>query len=164
LQLINSSGKRGINLSSDESVSFYWEIISGYDTLDELEEYVTGLIDLYFKQIEERTACNKTASNIIKIINKSYGDRGLTIKAISEKLFLSHSYLCVIFKKETGKTINQYINEFRVEKSKELLKDKSIKLYDVATKVGFTDHNYFTKIFKKTTNMTPSEYKEKYVS
>ena len=131
LQLINSSELRGINLYLNETESFHWELISNHDTLDEIEEYLIKLIDSYYMQVEERTACNRTVSDIIKIINKFYGNSDLTIKWISEKLFLSHSYLCVIFKKETGKTINQYITEFRVEKAKELLKDKSIKLFDI---------------------------------
>lgn len=61
-----------------------------------------------------------------------------------------------------GKTISQYITEIRVQHAKELLRDRSMKLYDVALNTGYKDANYFTKIFKKAYGVTPSEYREKY--
>lgn len=68
----------------------------------------------------------------------------------------------MIFKKQKGKTINQFITEYRITKAKEYLKQKHEKLFEVALKVGYKDHNYFTRIFKKVTQMTPSEYRRKY--
>jgi two-component system, response regulator YesN len=65
-----------------------------------------------------------------------------------------------VFKKETGKTINDYLNEYRIEKSKELLKNRGVKLYEVSHNSGYNDVKYFTKTFKKFTGITPSEYRE----
>jgi len=161
LQITNSASKRRINLFSEDSEGFLWETVSSYNTLDEIHDYLINLLNIYFKQIEEVEGTSRVISDITAIISRSYADSELSIKFISDKLFLSHSYLCVFFKKETGKTINQYITEYRIKEAKELLKDQYVKMYEVSTSVGYTDQNYFTKIFKKVTHLTPSEYREK---
>jgi two-component system response regulator YesN len=68
----------------------------------------------------------------------------------------------LVFKKETGKTINQFITEIRIEKAKELLKDRQIKLYEIASLIGFSDANYFAKTFRKLEGINPSDFREKY--
>lgn len=162
IQLTENTNKHGMDLISNSPECFFWVEISEFDTLDELENFIINKIDLFFQLIDEKTASNKISNNILKIINKEYENPALSIKTISEKLFLSDVYLCIVFKKETGKTINQCITEFRVEKAKELLKNKHIKLYEVATSVGYKDLTYFGKIFKKVIHLTPKEYREKH--
>jgi two-component system, response regulator YesN len=68
--------------------------------------------------------------------------------------------MCTIFKLETGNTINQHLTDYRIEKAKELLRDKSYKISEVAEKVGFSDGQYFAKTFKKKVSLTPTEYRE----
>ena len=66
-----------------------------------------------------------------------------------------------LFKKETGLTFTNYVNEIRVEKSKrQLLKDNR-SILDIALSVGFTNQNYFAITFKKHTEMTPMEFRKK---
>ena len=67
-----------------------------------------------------------------------------------------------LFKKETGMTISEYIIKVRIDKSKELLLDPQIKLFEVARKVGYSDANYYSKVFSKLMGMTPSAFREKY--
>ena len=98
---------------------------------------------------------------IINYINDNYGNNRLSLQSISESIYLSQTYLCAFFKKATGKTLNQYITEVRIEKAKEMLRDTGIKVYEIAYRVGFTDTNYFSTLFKKHVGITPSEYKER---
>ena len=70
--------------------------------------------------------------------------------------------LNIILKKSTGKTLNAYITEIRMEKAKELLKDSRFKLYEVANQLGYKDANYFSTLFKRYTGCTPSKFMEKY--
>ena len=62
-----------------------------------------------------------------------------------------------------GTTVNRYIIEFRINKAKELLHQKDLKLVEIAEKLGFNDANYFAKTFKKITGITPTQYKENYL-
>lgn len=163
VQLLNIAVKYQVELFTARSREFFWQKLLECDTLQDVEEYVVKTLDSFFEEMEDRAAKGKLVSNVIRIISNSYSDPALSVKAISNKVFLNHTYLCVAFKKVTGKTINQYITEFRVQKAKELLKNNAIKLSDIAKSVGYTDQNYFTKVFKKVANMKPSEYRERYL-
>ena len=85
----------------------------------------------------------------------------LSVKDISEHVYLSTSYVCTLFKTETHQTLNQYITEYRMEKAKQLLSDPRYKITDISSKVGYSDGNYFSKSFKKIVGLSPSEYREK---
>ena len=75
---------------------------------------------------------------------------------------MNESYLSRIFKDELGMTISDYIKNTRLEKAKELLKDKDMRIKDVSISVGIQDQLYFSRLFTKFFNMTPSEYRERY--
>jgi YesN/AraC family two-component response regulator len=88
--------------------------------------------------------------------------KDLSLKAVSEELFISTWYLSKLLKKETGNTFTDLLNSIRIEEAKNLLKDRRYKIYEIANLVGFTDIPYFTKLFKKVTNVNPMEYKNRY--
>lgn len=83
----------------------------------------------------------------------------LTLDDIANTLSISKSYFCSLFKKETGKTFSRYLNEIRIEKSKELLLKETGSILDVALAVGFNNQNYYTVLFKKFTKLTPLEFR-----
>lgn len=94
-----------------------------------------------------------------RIIQERYMEQ-LSIAAIAEEVYLTPTYLCVLFKQATGQTINEAITGTRIRRAKDLLANPHIKLYDVCYQVGYLSPSYFSKLFKKTTHMTPSEYRE----
>lgn len=98
---------------------------------------------------------------IKEYIDKHYSEEQLSIKDISEYVFLSASYICTYFKSQTGQTLNQYITEYRMERAMQLLKDSRYQITDISAKVGYSNGNYFGKSFKKFTGVTPSQYREK---
>ena len=153
---------RGIQLKDSDNSEFFWEVISRLSTIDEIEAYVLEKLGLYFRICAEKESQNAIVFNIKNYIRSHYGDMDLSIKTLSQHTFLTPNYLCLLFKKETGKTLNQYITEVRIEKAKELLRNRQVKLYAVSTSVGFSDANYFAKIFKKLEGINPSEYREKF--
>jgi two-component system response regulator YesN len=103
---------------------------------------------------------NPAVADIVAYIENNFDDEGLSLQRIAERMYLTPSYICVIFKEETNATVNQYIAQIRMDKAKQLLKDNRIKVKDVAAGVGYGDSNYFTKLFKKQTGLTPNEYRE----
>ena len=90
-----------------------------------------------------------------------YNESDLSVNQIASILCFTPSWLCQVFKAGTGITIKDYINRVRIDEAKTLLQSRSIKLYEVAIRVGYNDSNYFTRQFKKYTGMIPSEYREK---
>jgi two-component system response regulator YesN len=141
--------------------SYFWQEIDGKRTLKELSEYVITSIRGIFSRLDEQDGASRKAYEIMRFIRENYADKELSIQTIGAHVYISPTYLCAFFKKTTGKTINEFITEVRIEKAKQLLKDSRIKLYEVATSVGFTDVNYFSTLFKRNVGYTPSEFRGK---
>lgn len=60
--------------------------------------------------------------------------------------------------KELGKTFSDFITEIRIKEAKKMLKDPGVKIYEVATFLGYNDGRYFSQLFKRCTGMSPKEY------
>jgi len=127
-----------------------WKQIYEKEILDEIEIYLIERINAFFNRIEEMSANNNHVLKVVQYIHENYS-KDLSIKIIADKVHLTPAYLCQIFRKHMGDSINQYIIKYRLEKSKEFLKDKQLKLTEVANKVGYSDANYYTRLFKKIT-------------
>lgn len=137
--------------------------ISQANSIDALENLLILKTKEYFKDIRKLNS-NPIVSEIISIINSEYSDPNLSLNKISEKIYLSPAYICVLFKEVTNKTIVQYINEFRIEKSLELLRQNKYRIKDIATMVGFEDSNYFSKIFRKIKGISPTDYRKRFLA
>ncbi len=83
----------------------------------------------------------------------------LSTQSLGNKFKLTPNYVGMLFKKETGKTFLEFLTGRRIEKAKELLRDPSVKLYEIADAVGYADPDYFTRVFKKHLGRGPSQYR-----
>lgn len=81
------------------------------------------------------------------------------IHKLAERLGYSDYYFSSKFKKEVGKTVGEYISEQKTEKAKQLLKDQSMQIGDIAAVLGYESQSHFGRIFLKYTEMTPSEWR-----
>lgn len=72
---------------------------------------------------------------------------------------MNASYLSRVFKQETGENFVSFLTRLRMEKAKSLLRDRNIKVYEVAERVGYPNTAYFSKLFKKLSGMSPEEYR-----
>ena len=97
---------------------------------------------------------------IKKYIHLNFENPELSVCEIAEVMGKSMSYLCVVFKKETGATLNQYLTEVRIEAAKVLLKNPRNNIHEIAMRCGYTDSSYFARAFKKITGQSPSGYRE----
>jgi len=84
----------------------------------------------------------------------------ITLNEVAEHAFVSTYYISRMFKRETGKNFVDFLNEIRIEKAKEMLKDVRYKTYEVAEKVGIPDAHYFSRMFKKYVGVTPTEFRD----
>lgn len=85
---------------------------------------------------------------------------GITIDEAAAELGISSGHLSRIFKQETGYTFVDYLMYVRVKRAVELLRDPSVKVYEIADLVGYADSRYFAQVFRKVTGSTPSEFRE----
>ena len=100
-------------------------------------------------------------AKVLDYINKNYIHR-ITLSSISEHVSLSPSYLCRIFKAEVGISITSYLNNLRIRKAAELIRQKDMPLKEISSLVGIDDQLYFSRLFKKCMGMSPSEYGKRF--
>ena len=74
-------------------------------------------------------------------------------------MYVSQWHLSKLLNKHTGKTFSDILNGARMDRSKELLKDPSLRICDVAEMVGFQDLAHFSRVFKKMEGMSAGEYR-----
>lgn len=143
---------------NEDKENALWTQMHELPTLHELESFIIHQIE----QVTENLCFvkDKKINDIIHYIYNNYTNPQLSVSSIAQDMFLSKTYLCAIFKKETDKTVNEYLTEVRMEKAKQLLK-QDYKLYEIAAAVGISDPNYFSSLFKKYAACTPSEYRER---
>lgn len=103
---------------------------------------------------------NYLITKCMQFISENYMSN-IGLYEAAKKLEISTVYLSQLFKKEVGNNFNTYLNEYRLERAKELIDSGSYKLTRVCEMVGFNNLQYFSKCFKKAFNMTPNEYKNR---
>jgi two-component system, response regulator YesN len=138
--------------------------LNNSETLDEYKTVLEELLLEIFNKQQELKACayRKEVNTIINYIKKNI-DSKLTLRSIAKCVNMNESYICRMFKNETGKSIFNYINESKVNKAQELLKDHCSVVKDVAIAVGIDDQLYFNRVFRKYTGVSPTQYKLKIV-
>lgn len=84
----------------------------------------------------------------------------LSLRATAEVLNVNASYLSTHFKRQTGKTLTDYVNQKRIEHAAYLLSSTNLSVSAVAQACGIQDDNYFTKLFKRYNGMTPNHFRQ----
>jgi YesN/AraC family two-component response regulator len=138
--------------------SFNSGIIDTFRTVEECSIFLNQLYARHYTAIAEISESALLVSQVHLILKYYYHFSGLYIPFICQMLSVSKSKLCGIYKKETGKTINESIMQYRLEKACELIKNKNLSIFEISSRIGFSDQNYFTRIFKAMFGVTPSVY------
>jgi YesN/AraC family two-component response regulator len=105
----------------------------------------------------------KRYSSVVKkavIIIESDLSAELSLSTLAAKQGISSGYLATVFKKETGKTVSEYVRDKRIEHAKYLLGTTNLQIQTVALYCGIMDVQYFSKIFKSLVGQTPKAYRE----
>ena len=98
--------------------------------------------------------------NALEYMEKNYAEK-FTLTELAEKMYVSQWHLSKLLNKHTKKSFSELLNEIRVREAKQLLKDPSLRVGDVAEMVGFLDIAHFSRVFKKYPNMSANEYRNK---
>lgn len=99
------------------------------------------------------------------IKNEPYLDSSLTIQNLAEQLNLPVKELSALINLYMNKHFFDFINEYRIEKAKEILKDstqKNVTILEILYQVGFNSKSSFSTSFKKYTGTTPTSFRKKF--
>lgn len=97
----------------------------------------------------------------VKYIETNYANPDLYTPYLAEMSGMGETYYRSIFTAVFNTPPTRYIQQYRVDKSKELLVNTDLSVDEVAVKVGFANASYFCKVFKSLTGYTPSEFAAK---
>jgi AraC-like DNA-binding protein len=88
-------------------------------------------------------------------------NKDLSINTLSKKYFISYFYLCAIFREQTGISLKKFIIETRLNKARDLLRNRKVSCKEACYESGFKTLSRFNRAFKIFFNETPSQYKFK---
>lgn len=100
-----------------------------------------------------------TFKKIVDFVDEHFA-ASFSLNEIAEKVHVSHTYICFLFKKYMNCTLSEYLINVRIDKAKDLLKTTDLKAYEVSDKVGYANPQYFSILFKKCTGHSPMEFKK----
>lgn len=107
---------------------------------------------------ENNTANSFIVKNALEYIRANSQEK-LRLVDVADQVYVSQWHLSKLLNKHTGKTFSEILNGARMDRSKELLKDPSLRICDVAEMVGFQDLAHFSRVFKKLEGMSANEYR-----
>jgi len=144
--------------SGEDGLTLYERLLR-----EERLEGVHRLVKDYLRQcLHENRALQERPQSYAEqaraIIMSQYAN-DISLHSVARQIGVNPSYLSRVFKQETGENFTHFLTRVRMEKAKHYLKEKRLKVYEVANQVGYQNTTYFSKIFKKVTGITPEEFR-----
>ncbi|WP_195571267.1 response regulator [Paenibacillus sp. 1001270B_150601_E10] len=138
------------------------DILHQFETVQDIRSWLVRKIFEISEKLNQKsnTKNSPLIREILKVVREQLHEN-ITLKDIAHQFSFSPNYLGTLFKDEVGKTFSEMLIQMRMERAGELLKDPTLKIYEVANQVGYRYLPYFSRQFKETYGMTPMEYRKK---
>lgn len=137
----------------------FWATLKDIQTLDAIFSDTFRKIVRNNRELH-RQHIDQLASQVVRQIEQSYADSDLSPTRIADSLGMSSAYLGRIFRESTQTSISQYLNQTRIRRAEELLRETEQPVETVAGLVGFSNPKYFYVIFKNITGQTPLQFRK----
>ncbi len=102
----------------------------------------------------------ETRLNQVRIYVTCNAERQITLDDIARHLGMSRSSFCSFFKKASGQTFVNYLNDVRLERAGEMLQSTSLTVSEISAKVGFNDTPYFHRAFRRKFGVSPQLFRK----
>lgn len=121
----------------------------------------TNMLNYILFEIINQISAVSNNNHIVSLINYINANLGkpISLNSAAKHVNLSKEYTASLFKKETGQTFCEYLNNVRLESAKSLLVTSNLSLYEIALSTGFENYNYFSRLFKRKFGITAVKYK-----
>ncbi|PWJ44757.1 two-component regulator propeller domain-containing protein [Sediminitomix flava] len=164
------SQKEALQKGGDAYISkpFDWDYLeltveTTLQKFDQLKQrYLKDLLNDEEKKIGEMSEDEKFTVEVKRIMEEYLSASELSVETFCKEIGMSRSNLNIKFKSIIGKSPNEYIKYYRMQKAAALLLTGKNSVIEVVYSVGFKSPSYFTKCFKETFGKLPSEYTEMY--
>ncbi|MEK4514970.1 response regulator [Paenibacillus sp. FSL H8-0122] len=136
--------------------------IGGVETIHDAEEFLLSLF--LWKQSASRLAFDQPVQRAeiqkaLDYVARHYREP-LSVADISDYTAISPNYFSHLFKAQTGINFSDYVTRYRIERSKQYLRETEMQVGEIAEQIGIPDYKYFARIFRRLVGKTPSQYRE----
>lgn len=136
---------------------------SRMDELKEAIRHMTGVLDSRSGEEAPDHAENEAAGSFVVKAALAYLEQHfaehITLSQVADRVFVSQWHLSKLINRHTGKNFFDLVNQLRVKRARELLRDPALKVHEVADMVGYADVAHFSKNFKRLTGKSPVEFR-----
>ena len=88
-------------------------------------------------------------------------DRKICAGDLASLVGYTEYYLTEKFKKETGKSVSEYIRQMKIDRAKLLLQSTNMSVQEIAERLAFNTPNYFIQCFRDLTGSTPAQFRKR---
>lgn len=127
--------------------------------IDLLHELVIMDYTKKMKKLKKEMILSKPVIQVMDYVYVHLHEK-IKLEELAESVGLNKTYLCGLFKKETGMTPGEYIMKRRLEAAQNMLAYSDFSSVDISNYLAFSSHSHFISAFKKETGMTPKQYRE----
>jgi len=129
-------------------------------TLQEIEQGFRMIIDKFMvSENKKEDIRNYTIKKALVYIREHYQE-GISLEIVADNLEITPEYLSTLFNKEVGLNFTTFVKRFRISHAKRLLKGSELKIYQIASEVGYNDPKYFNRVFKEEVGISPGDYRQ----
>ncbi len=121
---------------------------------------ILNFILLELVSCRELSTSNERVLECVRYIDEHVSEK-LSLSCLAKKMNLSREHLSYIFKRETGKTLTDYVNSQKMQAARALIESGEMSLGDVSEQLGFENYNYFSRLFRKYFDISPVEIRKK---
>jgi two-component system response regulator YesN len=123
----------------------------------EKEKNIQAMLPPQIKKLDEQMGPIEQIGRTISYMEQHYGEK-LSLNYMADMVSFSPEHFSRLFRRETGETYINYLNNIRMKQAVILLETTDKKVYEVAEETGFSSLNYFSTLFKKKFGISPYNY------
>lgn len=124
----------------------------------ELQKKLYEFTRIIHEKILQESQKSELVEQVAEYLQHHYAEE-INFQDIANEFFIAPNYLYKKFKDKKNMTVMQYLENLRMKKAEELLKDTNLSVTLIANQTGYNDSNYFSRIFKKNYGMSPREFR-----
>ena len=146
------------DLTGLSSESHATNMLGTMTTLQETLDFLSMQFESFANAVHSTSAGDDTILRIQQYIRANCGTT-LKLEEIGPLFGYNSSYLGKLFRTKTDCSFNEFVDRVRIDEAKRLLESSSMKVYEIAQRLGYRDVDYFHKKFRKYVGLTPNEYR-----
>lgn len=157
--LESALNESGLSLGHVAELPVIYAKIMKFNNIEDVRNWCINILKTANEIVSANRRDHSTiVEKVLKIVHGKYGEH-LTMQSIADEVFFSKRHVHRVFVDEIGISVLDYLTNYRIEKSKKLLEETTIKIGDVAKTVGYTNKSYFCNVFEKVVGTTPFAYR-----